>query len=290
MLDIRAYGDESDTPETHFVLTLALASFDTWQRVDSAWTAVVDREGLTEFHASDCAQGNEEFEHLSNEQRMALYREFVEIIARHQIHTVAVVIDNAHYPVVAAALPIPEFAKPWPFAFVQLLVLATRVAPPAEPIAFMFDEQREFASKALDAFAYYKQTGSPLFPDLSSRLSRIAFGDSKRHSPLQVADLLAYEVKLRFRLEKRPRKSWEAIVGQLPSVSVSYCGQQQVERFAALARELFQRGIDVWEMSDEERDAILNAVPAVGESIPGLLGSFVSDLADFPSPDWEDEA
>ena len=218
-LDIHGYFDESGG-EQNFVIAGALARSSVWEALTEDWQRVLDREDLAEFHASDCAQGVEEFVELSKERRESLYREFAEIIQAHEgINGIGVAMNVAAWKVMFSELFPPNlpavFEKPWLFAFGQVLMAAVQWCPDGEQIAFVFDDQREFRYQALQGYDVYKNripagTAIPrqVVSNLRTRLGPDpTFGRSCDHPPLQVADLLAYELLLRLR-PRTARQSW----------------------------------------------------------------------------------
>lgn len=120
VLDIRAYGDESESP-THLVLTCAFAPWRHWLGFQWDWNRLLARENyLTEFHAHDCVQGDGEFKHLDNTYRQQLYREFAEVIQEHRLHAAAIVVEVAAMPTIGQAFG-PPLDKAWVCAFAHLV-------------------------------------------------------------------------------------------------------------------------------------------------------------------------
>ena len=291
MLDIRAYGDESESP-THEVLTCAFAPFDTWQTFGDEWSRLLaGKTGITEFHAHDCAQGANEFKDLDNEYRQQLYREFAEVIQKHRLHAAAIVVEMAAMPTIAAAFG-PPFDKPWVFAFSQLIPMVMRRCPPGERVAFLFDEKKEHEARAFEGFAALKQyQGGSILPNFDgSQLSRIAFGGSAEYLPLQAADLFAYEVRLRMRIERPVRASWIHTTANMASVTVAFIEQNAANRFAALKAFLDQRGLTIAQLTKEDLAGIVQSLPPLPPSpisTTDVLGSYTTNSADLPPVEWE---
>lgn len=294
VLDIRAYGDESDSPR-HFVLTCAFAPFATWERFDGDWDSLLEREvyltdadGLREFKAHDCVQGSGKFSHLDDEYRQRLYRAFAEVIQRHHLSAAAMVVDMKAWPTFREILrPLgPTFAKPWTFAFAQLLPLVVRLCPAGERIAFLFDDQHEFKAKAYEGFHSYEYARQPRFTEFGVQLGRIAFDDSRRYPALQAADLLGYEVRLRMRIERPPRQSWERTREQLTRIAIGHFGTAVADRWAALTAIAKERGLNLIGMSPEQIAEIASTLPPLDRSPEfgdlGPLGSFATKVSDIP--------
>ena len=121
---IEAYGDESESPR-HFVMACAFAEAGVWGPFTDDWRRLLEREGLTEFKAHDCAHGDGEFSRYIDAERQALHREFAGVIQRHRPHLAAIVVDKEAMSTLTAAFG-PTFAKPWTVAFAQLVPLVAR--------------------------------------------------------------------------------------------------------------------------------------------------------------------
>jgi Protein of unknown function (DUF3800) len=295
VLDIRAYGDESDSPR-HFVLTCVFAPFATWELFGDDWSRLLEREsyltddeGHREFKAHDCVQGAGKFRDLDDDYRQRLYREFAEVIQRHHLSAAATVVDIAAWPTFAEILrPLgPTFEKPWTFAFAQLVPLVVRLCPPGERIAFLFDDQKEFASKAYEGFHSFKYKPHPIFASFSPQLGRIAFDDSRKYPALQAADLLGYEVRLRMRIERLPRQSWERTREQMTRLVIGVFGHGVANRWAAMGTLAEERGLHLTGMSPEQMAEIASLLPPLepsdfGEGGPPLDG-FVTKISDIPT-------
>ena len=297
-LDIRAYGDESDSPR-HFALTCVFAPFGTWELFGDDWSQLLQREpyltdaeGYREFHAHDCVQGVGKFSGLDDGYRQRLYREFAEVIQRHHLSAAAMVIDMEAWPTFAEILkPLgPTFAKPWPFALAQLLPLVVRLCPPGERIAFLFDDQQEFKVKAYEGFHALKCSQNPVTSAFRSQLGRIAFDDSRKYPALQAADLLGYEVRLRMRIERVPRQSWARTREQMARIALGYFGRAVADRWAAVAATAAEGGKHWTQMSQEQLTEIASGLPPLegsefGDAPP--LDAFVTHVSDIPTAERE---
>jgi hypothetical protein len=258
-----------------------------WEALTEDWQRVLDREDLAEFHASDCAQGVEEFVELSKERRESLYREFAEIIQAHEgINGIGVAMNVAAWKVMFSELFPPNlpavFEKPWLFAFGQVLMAAVQWCPDGEQIAFVFDDQREFRYQALQGYDVYKNripagTAIPrqVVSNLRTRLGPDpTFGRSCDHPPLQVADLLAYELLLRLR-PRTARQSWTRTIEKM-SFAVGFNAKEAVERIQAAKAAAARRGYD-FASAVMDPDKLADVLGEVGPAHPDL-----GPLADEP--------
>jgi hypothetical protein len=285
-LNIHGYFDESGGEE-NFVIAGALAPLSVWEELSEDWQRVLDREGLAEFHAENCAHGVEDFADWSKERRESLYREFAEIIQAHNgIHGIGIALDVAAWKVMYSDLFPPRlpavFDKPWLFAFGLVLMAAVQLCPDGEQIAFVFDEQREFKHQALEGYAVFKDglldgTAVPwaVASNLRTRLGPdLAFEDSCEHPPLQVADLLAYELLLRLR-PRTPRQSWTRTIEKM-EFAVALFTPKAVERVQAVKAALVTKGYD-FASAVLDADKLADLVTEIGPGQPDL-----GPLADEP--------
>lgn len=75
-----------------------------------------------------------------------------------------------------------------------------------ERIAFIH-ETNDYEGETLAAFSWIKK-----YINLDNRVISLKFGSKQKHTPLQAADILAYEGNKRFRdFDKPPRRAWTAL-------------------------------------------------------------------------------
>lgn len=77
----------------------------------------------------------------------------------------------------------------------------------AERIACIFERQKVYAASTLAIFDSVNTNPRPGESPLFRRIRTLAFGDSVEHTPLQAADLLAFEI----------RKHYEVVYGAVPA-------------------------------------------------------------------------
>jgi Protein of unknown function (DUF3800) len=289
MPSINVFGDESESPQ-HFVMTCAFASPKTWSDVQHDWTQLLARDRLDELKAHDCVQGSDAFTNVSNEQRQRLYRDYLAIVQRHRVHAASMFIDTPVMPTFASIFG-PPFTKAWPLAFAQLIPLVAKRCPPAATIDFVFDKQDEFEAKAREGFKSFKSYSPRAAPTLSAQLGTLEFQDSKLQIGLQVADLVAYEVRLRMRIERPPRKSWEFAVKQMSSTVIGVFDQQVADRYVIANKLLRERGQKISTLTSEELASLRAALPELppSRSPDELVGTYATYLEQVPVPSTLDD-
>lgn len=60
MFELTAYFDESEDSEV-FSMAAVLGDVERWGELENTWTALLQQEGLSEYHAADCHHGKREF-------------------------------------------------------------------------------------------------------------------------------------------------------------------------------------------------------------------------------------
>ena len=282
MLDIRAYCDESETSD-HVVLAGAVAAFPVWNRLAEDWNALLAREGLHELHAVDCVHRRGEYAGRDKTECERLLRQFLEVIQSHKgIHGVFVAIDMDAWSSLVSAMgwdTTTWYSKPWMVGFGTLLPLIAQRSPANEPIAFLFDEKREFELRAHLGFQLFKDSmplDNPLMPKpiaekVKAQLGRLDFGRSDEHPGLQVADVLAYETRLRLRIDRTPRASWIRTTQEMTSVLVAYLGQSTVDRIVATTVAGERRGLTRNTLTEAALAEITPELPPLVPSVPDVL-------------------
>jgi len=152
-----------------------------------------------------------EFEGWSEPDRDELVKKLLPIIA------------DADFPGIVIGIHLDEFKKalsgrtdlpslfgtPYGACFqwvVQSLMYLQIRARNSERIAFIH-ERNDFQAEALDAFNFVKEYSNPQRAAIG-----IAFGDKQTYTPLQAADILAYEGNKRMRNPNKPeRRPWKIL-------------------------------------------------------------------------------
>jgi uncharacterized protein DUF3800 len=197
-----AFIDESEDDKA-FCMTALLARIGDWAPFEAAWEELLRHYVMSEFHMQDCEHGQGHFEGWTNPaERAGVAARFRGLIADNILPApmgVVVGIDLAAYARAAAPYAdkrgrLPRGKKPWLFAFNrQLGLLATaqevfNVGSGLERVGLLFDAKSEFEGRIGEMMKAAKST--PEFP-----VGTVAFADSRTQPALQMADLVAWEMR-----------------------------------------------------------------------------------------------
>ncbi|MGA2078503.1 MAG: DUF3800 domain-containing protein [Terriglobia bacterium] len=179
-----------------------------WTDLDSRWRGVLDNprwpSRLTEFHTYDCVHGIEEFESWRYAERLAIYGELLGVIHDSQILALGSSVVIAHLtslpPDDLALLESQGLGTPTDLAFQLTIQYATTKVHEYgenEQVGLIFDNEDEALAERYHALFNHYRHGYPL----RQHLAGMAFVDSKKFTPIQAADVLAYTT-MRLDLEK----------------------------------------------------------------------------------------
>ena len=174
-----------------------LGSEAQWERFAPHWESVLSGAGLKAFDTADYERGKGEFAGWTADQKTGLLERLVDAI------------NESGFEAIGSALPLAEFealssadrvsltrgrpGDPHLLCFNHCLVEAAQRAAPLpreEKVCFVFDWHDEIGSAGLWHFEELKNlTSEPV----RERLGALGFESRKEFSPLQAAELLAYE-------------------------------------------------------------------------------------------------
>lgn len=195
----RIYSDESYDGKLRVYAMAAYIGWDRhWDKLAKLWKQRCKKYGVPYFHAADCESGlSEDYRHLSKEQRTELKTDLVRLTADWQryIQGFSFGLYVGDYDDVRASSEKAKqilHEKHYFFCFEQIIAEICRTigqfqAKGFAP-AFIFDQQQEFAGRALAMFQQLKAR-----PDFGEHMGTVAFEDKKKFVPLQMVDNLAYE-------------------------------------------------------------------------------------------------
>ncbi|HXX76204.1 MAG TPA: DUF3800 domain-containing protein [Nitrospiraceae bacterium] len=236
------YGDESGTHDrsgTHpgsDVIAVAgyLAHEEDWKHFQGRWTKCLNKYHVDEFHLARFMRDKElPYRNWSKEKRDEFINELIAIARRHTCGGFGglVVVDD--YNKILPAQIKREHKHPYYFCF-QMLIdillseLDTLHLPAGEQVAFIFEQNQQFADGATESYKRIKQ-----FRDKGNRLGSITFGSRKQHVPLQAADLIAYTIRAELsRFTKaKPRPDWGMELSRKKNLKIVYCSKDGLERY-----------------------------------------------------------
>jgi Protein of unknown function (DUF3800) len=219
---IKIYVDESGTHADSDVTTVAAYAGrpKVWRKWTNEWRKA--KRPIRLFHATDSANLHGEFEGWHPEKRDELVKKLLPIIANNSIAGAVIGLHLGEFrKAVGDRKEIPEaLGNPYTTCFhwlVQSLLELLKHNKKTESFKFIH-EQNDFEGEARAAFDFIKENANP--HDVPMKL---VFGAKKENTPLQAADILAYEGNKRFRDPDKPeRKAWQALDPKNRIVAVQF--------------------------------------------------------------------
>jgi len=241
---LAAYLDESGgTDTTVLVIAGCLSTTQRWTRYERDWRKALNEFGIQFFHMREAAHLQGQFKGWSTRRRDALLKRLVYLIKESAPTLVSVAVDVAGYrellPIIKGARPYSD--SPFFIAFqstLSNLVDAARQGKQEEKVALVFDHNADYARPALSLYSKFKEWGYPF----ADGLGPISFADDKDVTPLQAADLIAWE-SLKYAREtrdsrQRPMRASLASLTELEVVSKYWNRAQLLELKRGLETKL----------------------------------------------------
>ena len=210
---LHAYLDDSGThaDSPWCVVAGYFGSERHWKRFDREWQIALESEGVEEFHANRfwaSVGGNDipEYRGWSRERSNRFVGRLLDVIgSSHRISPVccAVLMEEWHKlakderayltggahnqqgQIVTPGAP----NKPYFLPFLTAISMVLDYCNPGQLVDFSFDQSRHFSGYALKYFEEIKKWDLEKF----KRMGDVLVVDSKRATPVQAADLLAFE-------------------------------------------------------------------------------------------------
>ncbi len=185
-----AYVDDSGSVDGH---TYVLAAFFTtpgeWKSLMREWMGMVCRYGVTAFHATDCANGADEFEGWSKARKKRMFTNLVNILTRRSnVRGCSAGILCKDYEAVVYPEAHALFGGPQLLVFQLLLLEICKLA--GERVAFIMDKPPKGWGKVDEIF---DRTKSEATLTWRHYLHSLTPGNIHTFPAIQTADLLAYE-------------------------------------------------------------------------------------------------
>jgi hypothetical protein len=231
MLDLKGFFDETGHPRDPkakvFGMSGCFAAGKLWNAVEHQWVRALDTAGIEAFHASDCETGGGSFIAWPKAKRLAVYKSFAQLVARHKLTHISCVIDLLAYRRLSGEFH-TTVESPYTLAFTACMIAIAREAdkalfPKDEKVSCIIELQKEYRSVAEGA--YYALVN--LTP-LGQRLMPLpVFAPKEAFVVFQAADLVSYEFG-KFHLNRvhdptRPiRKSFVKMMGETRAASYYY--------------------------------------------------------------------
>jgi len=189
---LEAYADDSISSEGELRVSVVAGWFgeaDVWRSLEDRWIAILEREHIQEFKASDCHSSQGEFSEWDKPRRIALRQELVGVISETPIHGTTATLTIATRGTQHASYKICLI-----YALLNLTGFA-RGFRPQERVAYIVDERMKGSGAGdLEAVRHQLRTTGP--SEFRRRVGPAAYDSSAEVIPLQAADLLAHECLL----------------------------------------------------------------------------------------------
>jgi len=191
-----AYCDESyDDKGIVFTVAGFLAKEDEWARLADRWATRCLQDGIDCYHATDCANGWNDFLPLSDEICIALNTDLITYLTETKLAGFAVSISNKDFSDVISSEPKARTilgSDPYYLAF-QLFILQVcheiNQVYSEYPLAFVFEQNEKVSGRAKRVYDDVRREN----PELAACMGKLTYADRRKLTPLQAADELAFE-------------------------------------------------------------------------------------------------
>ena len=214
---IKIFMDESGTHDQSPAMAIGayLAPLETWEAFTTKWNDVKRHEGkypIDVFHSTDCEALRGEFEGWTKVERDGLVSKLLSVIGEHDIHGIGLAVDLPSFKSEFKNRPdLRALFNDEPYIFCFQLVLDDILSEleksgSNQAVAFVHEEN-EYEAMAEAAFSSMKAQRSKHYGPMS-----LTFGEKRAYTPLQAADVLAFETNKRMRdPSKEGRRSFQTI-------------------------------------------------------------------------------
>lgn len=189
------------------VLAIVLGRQKIWRNWTKAWN--ITKSPIRVYHAADAANLVGEFAGWTDDKVAELSKKLLPLIANAEVAGMGINMDEyrkaiAEKPELAVLLGNPYSACfHW---LVQTVLELENRRKSKERIAFIH-ETNDYQGETVAAFSWIKK-----YINLDNRVISLKFGSKRKDTPLQAADILAYEGNKRLRdFDKSPRRTWTAL-------------------------------------------------------------------------------
>lgn len=197
------YCDESED-DTTIVITCAFARAADWALIVGPWQKLLNEYEIPEFHAEHCEHRKGYWKTwMDPAERLTAATRFLDLIVLNRLPfptVYATGVDLKSFrdfaaPAIQTARPGARLAEPWLLAFHQVLndmLYAQRFANNTlrtrESLDLICDEKNEFSARVGRRVKELKKSSD-------DPLANVTFADSESAVGLQMADLVAYEMR-----------------------------------------------------------------------------------------------
>jgi hypothetical protein len=214
---LTAYMDETGhSRNTEFVGIAGLvASDERWQVLKRDWKNALKTYGIEWFHMTEFAHSTGQFKgwKRNEDRRREFFGKLVEIMKATEGLPVGSVVSMVDYRSLGPR--VTPFLDPYYISFADCVrgaALLAELEPPEKKVAMVFAEQTEFSGRAKGLWNLLREKS-----DVGHRMLSYDVRSPKKIIPLQVADLVVYEIghffdNLRNRPHLKPRWAMNEIV------------------------------------------------------------------------------
>ncbi len=214
--------DESSVHAGSKIVSLCgfLGDEPAWEGIDEKWNAVLDKRDWpqrpTEFHMVDCVHGTREFQDWNLAERLALFGDLATVAATADIMALGSIIAVKDLDVFSDSdrvlMKQGGLDEPLDYVFQYIVQTAitwtrkyykTRKLTDAPEVALVFDIASEPIAERYRALYSHNAAKHRYGETLHS----ITFVDSKKFTPIQAADMLAYTTYHWYAKQRYPKEA-----------------------------------------------------------------------------------
>ena len=228
MAMMTAYIDESGIHAGSPAVVIAgyISTVEKWECFQRAWSAELKNAGVGYLHMNEFCHSRGEFAGWSKESKDVLIKTLIQIVKDHVLFGVGCVLISKNASNVFNESQIKQLGDPTTFFAVLRALELSGEQPNGQGLSFVFDEKQDGVSLCMAAYKNAKQISN-----YGNTLNAISFADDKVITPLQAADLLAYEVhKLTADPERVSsvglRASFRTLLGVRTKISIIVCANE----------------------------------------------------------------
>lgn len=188
------YLDESNThaDAPHVVVGGFVGGIREWGALQGSWRAELERVGVPWFHCVDCRGRNKEYHRFTRDDSERHLERLAAIVGNTNLQHFAAVYRGNWKSLMADHQKLERrYQHPYQVCLelvVEDILECIRINWPGERLALVLSQQDQFTPEAQRVFRLFKHNG--LWPEIAS----LTVADPRDVIPLQVADMLAYEV------------------------------------------------------------------------------------------------
>jgi hypothetical protein len=201
-MHLEAYLDEAGTHTSSPCVTVGglMAASEDWAALSERWNAALAQFGVPYFHATDFEARQDVFKPLDNENRFALQTALIDSFRDAPVFAHTFCLWRGGPEEWEGPLE-KELKSPYRMTMnsclaefgIQADMFFVGRNSGDERVDFTCDTQKQWGGKAREVFDGMKVAPLNELP-FRNRLGNLAFADSRKSPPLQMADLVVYEI------------------------------------------------------------------------------------------------